>query len=74
MAQRTYFIPGMDFELIASDNQALAAFQKLLASIGKAQWNVIKAEEAIDNNLKGLTLTMTREEATDSAATPTPSP
>ena len=58
MAARTYFIPGLNFERLASDDQALQAFQELLNSIKAANWNVLKAEETEDNGLTGMTLYM----------------
>lgn len=58
MEPRTYFIPGLHFERLATDDQALKAFQELLNSIKKANWNVLKAEETEDNGLIGMTLYM----------------
>ena len=55
---RTYFIPGLNFEHLATDDQALKAFQELLKSIKAANWNVFKAEETEDNGLIGMTLYM----------------
>lgn len=58
METRVYFIPGLDFERLASDPQALNTFQQLLVSIRKANWDVKKAEETNDNGIPGLSLSM----------------
>ena len=58
MDPRTYFIPGLSFERLSSDDQAIKAFQQLLRSIKLAKWNVFKAEETDDNGLLGMTLYM----------------
>ena len=58
MDPRTYFIPGLSFERLSSDDHALKAFQQLLSSIKSANWNVYKIEETDDNGLSGMTLYM----------------
>jgi hypothetical protein len=58
MDPRTYFIPGLSFERLSSDDQALKSFQQLLSSIKSASWNVFRAEETDDNGLPGMTLYM----------------
>jgi len=58
MEPRTYFIPGLNFERLATDDQTLKAFQELLNSIKTANWNVFKAEETEDNGLIGMALYM----------------
>jgi hypothetical protein len=58
MEPRVYFIPGLSFERLAADDQALKGFQQLLNSIKSANWNVFKAEETDDNGLLGMTLFM----------------
>lgn len=58
MDPRTYFIPGLTFERLATDDQALKGFQELLKSIKNANWNVFKAEETDDDGIAGMTLFM----------------
>lgn len=58
MDPRTYFIPGLSFEHLATDEQVLKAFQALLNSIKSANWNVFRAEETEDNGLIGMALYM----------------
>jgi hypothetical protein len=58
MDPRTYFLPGVNFKLLTDDDQALNTFQAMLKSIKNANWDVLKAEEAEDNGLKGMTLYM----------------
>jgi hypothetical protein len=58
MEPRKYFIPGLTFERLSSDDQALKSFQELLNSIKSANWNVFKAEETDDDGLAGMTLFM----------------
>lgn len=56
--ERTYFLPGLNFELLAADDQVLKAFQGMLRSIKGSNWDVFKAEETQDNGLIGLTIYM----------------
>ncbi len=58
MEPRVHFIPGLDFERIATDPQALNMFQQLLVSIRKANWDVKKAEETTDQGIAGMALSM----------------
>ena len=56
--ERKHFIPGLNFEGLATDPNTLAAFRTLLASIKQAKWDVTKAEETTKDGLSGLILTM----------------
>ena len=50
-----YFYPGLNFERLATDDQALQGFQSLLKAFKEGEWDVTQAVEATDENgIKGL--------------------